>query len=321
MPATPSQCRGFTLLELLVVLAIFAVLMGLLLAAVQQVRATAARLQCQNNLHQLALAAHSYHGAHERFPVGLAPANHFAGRYSGTTNLWIELLPYFEQDNLGRRWSSSDYRNNLVGGTNATTAVVVKILLCPSDALPSPPVAYLHWPPPYDWCAGYYGLSSYGGNGGTLAFNWDDPTSNDGIFFLASHVRLADITDGSSQTFLFGERSHWDPEFDRLTSDLDPLFGPLAAWGRWAAAFGPYVPHGDLFLGTPDRINYRVPPGSNDSDWTWETNRLNVYGSGHPCGANFAFADGSVRFVSDGIALGALQALSTRAGGEVVEAP
>jgi prepilin-type N-terminal cleavage/methylation domain-containing protein/prepilin-type processing-associated H-X9-DG protein len=321
MFATPSHRRGFTLIELLVVIAITAVLIGLLLAAVQQVRAAAARVQCLNNLKQIALAAHHYHGDHERFPAGLIPADHDAGRFAGVTNLWVELLPYFEQANLQRKWDYNDYRNNLVGGPAATTAQVVKLLVCPSDSLPTPPVWHLQPPPPDDWFGGYYGLSSYGGNGGTLAFNWDGPTSNDGIFFLASHIRLADITDGSSQTFLFGERYHRDPEFDRLTADLDPTSGPLADWGRWAAAHGPVVPPGDLFLGTPDRINYRVPPGSNDSDWTWETNRLNVYGSGHPGGANFAFADGSVRFVSASIALAALHALSTRSSGEVVDLP
>ena len=72
---------------------------------------------------------------------------------------------------------------------------------------------------------------------------------------------------------------------------------------------------------TPCAINYRVPPGSDDTDWAWEINRLNAYGSEHGGGANFAFADGSVRFVSDGISLTTLKALSTPAGGEVAALP
>jgi prepilin-type processing-associated H-X9-DG protein len=74
-------------------------------------------------------------------------------------------------------------------------------------------------------------------------------------------------------------------------------------------------------MSTVARLNYLVPLGSDDSDWTWEDNRLSVFGSGHGGGANFAFADGSVRFVNDDIALGKLKALSTRAGGEVADVP
>jgi prepilin-type processing-associated H-X9-DG protein len=134
-------------------------------------------------------------------------------------------------------------------------------------------------------------------------------------------VRLTDITDGTSNTFLFGERSHRDAEYDRLTATFDPGFGPVARWGAWA-----FDAHWDgaaaaLTLSTPVPINYRVPSSSDGGDWLWEGLRLCAYGSGHPGGANFAFADGSVRFVHEGIPLPQLQALSTRAGGEVAELP
>jgi prepilin-type N-terminal cleavage/methylation domain-containing protein/prepilin-type processing-associated H-X9-DG protein len=320
-PARERNRRdGMTLIELLVVIAIIAVLIGLLLPAVQMVRQAAARIQCANNLKQLALAAHLYHDTACRFPPGVIPTDTSNGGFSGGTNLWVEILPYVEQANLWRKWDYGDMRNNLAGGSQAPTAQILKVMLCPSDPLPSPVIQFQYGL----WFDGFYASSSYGGNGGTLSFDGvldDPPASCDGIFFKYSRTRMADVTDGTSTTFLFGERYHRDPEFDRLTLALDPGFYPLAGWGFWASAAAQKGSQGDVLLGTPVPINYQVPPGSGDADWSWEEYRLCAYGSGHPRGANFAFADGSVRFVSDSIALGTLQALSTRARGEVVNLP
>ena len=132
---------------------------------------------------------------------------------------------------------------------------------------------------------------------------------------------MLDVRDGTSNTFLLGERFHLDPEYDAATLAYDPYCYPLASFARWGA--GPFLVGSspDVLIGSPCPINYRVPPGCNDQDWDWETFRLNAFGSGHRSGANFAFADGSVRFVRDSISLKELQALSTRAGGEVVEMP
>jgi prepilin-type processing-associated H-X9-DG protein len=234
------------------------------------------------------------------------------------------MLPYVEQMNLQRQWDPNDYRNNLAGGPNGTAAQVLKILVCPSDPLPAP----VHeWRAGGDmaWADGFFAISSYGGNGGTRSFGWSSMTlPHDGVFFKRSRIRLADITDGSSTTFLLGERSHHDPEYDRVTAQYDPDWHPLAGFGAWASAFA-NVSQAEVLLGTPVPINYRVPPGSDiaaaNDDWQWEMDRLCAFGSGHPGGANFAFADGSVRFVRDSISLRHLQALSTRAGGEVVELP
>lgn len=311
---------GFTLIELLVVIAIIAVLVGLLLAAVQKVRAAAARTQCQNNLKQLALATHNYHDTVGRLPPGIVPIRPNIGQFGGGTNLWIEILPHVEQLNLQRKWDYTDYRNNLVGGPTSTTAIVVPLMLCPSDAI-TQPVFHLQYPPPIDHGNGYYALTSYGSNAGTLGFNWGDPTPDDGMFYVRSRVRLLDAHDGTSNTFLLGERSHHDPEFDAATQIYDPWAYPLESWGVWAAGPFQHGSAGDVLLATPERINYRVPPGCTDANWDWETFRVNCFGSEHSGGANFAFADGSVRFVRDSIALTQLQALSTRAGGEVVELP
>jgi prepilin-type N-terminal cleavage/methylation domain-containing protein/prepilin-type processing-associated H-X9-DG protein len=316
---------GFTLIELLVVIGIIAVLIGLLLPAVQKVREAAARAQCLNNLKQIALAAHNYHGNHGQFPTGARPSVTVNGIPTQGTNVWVELLPYIEQGNLYRKWDFADNRNNVARGRDATQAQVLKILLCPSDRLPDPvweltqfyPVLPL---PP--WSFGFYGMSSYGGNAGKRSVMTgglpDLPRlSKDGVIFVGSHVRLEDITDGSSNTLLFGERFHFDPEYERQRPLVWPDGPPMAGWGRWGFVANQGA-SGNISLSTPQPINYRVPPGG---DFSALEDRACVFGSGHPGGANFAFADGSVRFLSNSTPLATLQALSTCCGGEVVTLP
>jgi prepilin-type N-terminal cleavage/methylation domain-containing protein/prepilin-type processing-associated H-X9-DG protein len=296
---------GFTLIELLVVIAIIAVLIGLLLPAVQKVREAANRMKCTSNLKQLALAAHHYHDATGRFPTGFRMTRTISDRLADGTNWVLELLPYFEQDNLHRSWDFNDHRNNVRGERNAVTAQILRLLLCPSDALPDPvthntgaiPAAY-----------GFYGVMSYGGNAGRLP-PFLGP-SKDGIYFQDSVVRLADVSDGTSNTEFFGERYHHDPEYDRLSGNR------LAGWGMWGFVFN-VAGRTMVNLCAHVPINYQVPPGGGQPEW--DARRSSV-GSGHPGGANFAFADGAVRFVSERMPLDTLQALSTRAGGEIVSA-
>jgi prepilin-type N-terminal cleavage/methylation domain-containing protein/prepilin-type processing-associated H-X9-DG protein len=313
------RTSAFTLIELLVVIAIIAVLIGLLLAAVQKVREAANRMACINNLKQLALAAHNYHDVQGRFPTGVHPVDPMPdGRYANGTAWQIELLPFFEKENLQKKWDNRDYRNNFAGGRDAVTAQVIKILICPSDPLPDPVYPFNPSAAANVWAAGFYGMSSYGGNGGKRSFHTEQAT-RDGIFFQDSWIRLADVTDGPSNTFLFGERSRLDPQFDAITDGSLVGWLPLAKWTFWAAAYarggGSLPPH---MLSTPVRINYQMPPSGGQEE-IYE--RLCAYGSSHPGGANFAFAGGSVRFLSDQTSLTTLQALSTRAGGEIFEPP
>jgi prepilin-type N-terminal cleavage/methylation domain-containing protein/prepilin-type processing-associated H-X9-DG protein len=320
------QRCGFTLVELLVAIAIIGVLLGLLLPAVQKVREASNRIQCTNNLKQLALASLNYHDDKKEFPNGVHPVDSINGGHANGTCWEVELLPYLEQENLKKRWDYTEFGDNVAGGRNATTAQVLPVLLCPSDLLPDP-VCFVDlspWYPQYAYAIGFYALSSYGGNAGKWSGNGPLAT-RDGIFFQDSRIRLADVTDGTSITFLFGERSHRDPEFDRLAFACSPTFYPLGKMGRWAAVF----PTGggsilERLLSTPVPINYRVPAGTPPEEFLGPTGaqncRLRAFGSGHPGGANFAFVDGSVRFVGDSIPLPTLQALSTRAGGEVVSA-
>jgi prepilin-type N-terminal cleavage/methylation domain-containing protein/prepilin-type processing-associated H-X9-DG protein len=307
---------GFTLIEVLVVIAIIAILIGLLLPAVQKVREAANRMKCANNLKQIALAAHNYHDTNKTFPAGASLPVDVGGVPTRGTNLWVELLPYFEQDNLLKQWDPDDNRKNVAGGRNATTAQVIKLLICPSDPLPEPVV---YKPPslPIAWISGFYGLGSYGGSAGK---RWVPPVppgiTRDGIFFIDRGVCFADITDGTSNTLLFGERHHFDPEFDRIAPALDR--GTIAGYGKWGLLSREEGTMDNVTLHTAVPINYRMPPGGGILAVQY---RCSAFGSGHPGGANFAFADGSVRFLRDSTPLSTLQALSTRAGDEVVTLP
>jgi prepilin-type N-terminal cleavage/methylation domain-containing protein/prepilin-type processing-associated H-X9-DG protein len=324
MLTTTSQAhrvtpRSFTLIELLVVIAIIAVLIALLLPAVQKVREAANRTKCGNNLKQLALAAHQYHDARGHFPTGLhMGVDMGGGRYAEGTSWMIELFPYIEQDNLYRNWDYDDFRNNVAWATEATTAQIITIHRCPSDKVNF--LSYYHYKVLEAW--GFYGLGTYCGNAGRRSYGPDEIT-RDGIFSLDSKVRLAHVTDGSANTFLFGERWHHDPEYDRIAA-VYPGYYPLADAGAWGTVVAAGQNGGPLFLLTLSSavpINYQVAPNAPVGDVPTRNDRLCAFGSGHPAGANFAFVDGSVRFVSDQIPLETLQALSTRAGGEVVTWP
>jgi prepilin-type N-terminal cleavage/methylation domain-containing protein/prepilin-type processing-associated H-X9-DG protein len=309
---------GFTLIELLVVIAIIGVLIGLLLPAVQKVREAANRITCQNNLKQLAVAAHGYHDARGTFPPGLhMGVNMGGGRYAEGTCWMVELLPYIELDNLYRKWDYNDFRNNVAGGTNSTTGQIIRIDRCPSD--PVNLQSYFNSVIPE--ARGYYGLGTYGGNAGRRS-NPTAELSRDGLFSLDTTVRLADVTDGSSNTLLFGERAHRDPEYDRIAV-VWPSANPVADMGAWAQVVasqnGGTLPALTLSSAVP--INYQVPPETSVGDGAVADDRMCAFGSLHPGGANFALVDGSVRFVSDQTPVDILQALSTRAGGEAVSVP
>ncbi|MEX0612328.1 MAG: DUF1559 domain-containing protein [Pirellulales bacterium] len=322
---TASNRRsGMTLIELLVVIAIIGLLVAMLLPAVAASRESARRATCLNNLRQLGLASHHHHAVNKKFPTGLRVAVvDVSGRPTDGTNLFVELLLYFEQDDLHRRWDYQDNRNNVAGGLNATQAQVIEILLCPSDPLPKlvgEITAANTFPPP--WSRGFYGMSSYGGSSGKRSMHPGPPPdfpgiTRDGIFFLDSAVRLADVTDGSSNTLLFGERFHHDPVYDLRQPEVLPGVAPIAELGKWGYVAGPGA-MANVTLHTAAKINYQTPPGANRPAMD---DRVCAFGSGHPGGANFTFADGSARFVTDDLPLEQLQALSTRAGEEVVQIP
>lgn len=317
---------GFTLVELLVVVAIIGVLVALLLPAVQSAREAARRSQCVSNLRQLAIAAHNFHAARKEFPPGL---NQFevsaAPRFRGTS-LFTYLLPYVEEDQLAEQWNYDLPMENTKSGPSARSATVVAVFVCPSDKIEQNPI---------DAAGRWYGLTSYGGNGGARSIQPDFATI-DGVFHTTGPASLPQpnqrpvsmkmITDGASRTLLFGERSHDDPN---LASFIFMSWGEAIEYvGPWAA-IGGRQRIGDVTMSAFAPINFRIPVtydnrtsadppiGSSKDFETYMDRRICAYGSGHPGGANFAFADCSVRFMDDAISLELLKAVSTRAGGEI----
>lgn len=307
---------AFTLIELLVVIAIIAVLIGLLLPAVQKVREAAARMKCQNNLKQLGLAMHNYHDSYNAFPDGV---HRNQGNPAGTTwthypltetpirrfNWTIAVQPYIEQGSLYKLWNMTDFNSNRGLNTDSTkaTGYVVATYICPSDTLPNGALDTSDRTsnPPRDW-----GLTSYGANAGRRNYRLATQT-NDGPFIHNLPRKFGDIADGTSNTVFVGERSHFDPVFDAIPGEF------LGAWGWWA--FGA---EGDVLLSAAERINWQLPSPPNQANYDL---RINVFGSLHQGGANFAMGDGSVRFLTDGLDLVTLQRLCMHQDGAAVSVP
>jgi len=324
---------AFTLIELLVVIAIIAILIGLLLPAVQKVREAAARMRCSNNLKQIALAAHTYAGTNdERLPVGLAQP----GPDGRSTSVFVELLPHLEQQPLYAGWNfASPFAN--FGGTGTPASAALSVFVCPTAGLSENPLRF---------GTAAVGATTYGANAGTIAYPAFRAT-NDGVFgvgtaSLRNQTRLLDIGDGTSNTLLFGERTVGDGNLDSyLTAPLDPAvpsppFVAIGSLAGWAGTFGQNPGAGTL-LATYRAPNYThpqfyIPPPPPPPPFPpipppkilWTTlgpqawDRWSAYGSKHTGGMNAALADGSVRFVRATVAADVFRAVGTRAGGEVV---
>jgi prepilin-type N-terminal cleavage/methylation domain-containing protein/prepilin-type processing-associated H-X9-DG protein len=316
--------KGFTLIELLVVIAIIAILIGLLVPAVQKVREAAARIQCQNNLKQLGLAAFNFESVNARFPAGInLPIAKQSGAVFPTNALvtsgaiaqppdgaqfisWPEaLLPYIEQDNLQKQLNLTQREFANCNGPTSTGAQVIKILICPSDPIGNPVSTFVSGGTTF-----YFGMNSYGANAGTRSW-FVSSMSTDGVFYINSRVTIAGISDGTSNTLMFGERYHKDPSYTNI-----------ATLGGWAWAN--FNAGQDYLLSSAVPVNFTLPPGTAVGAPNFpEDDRVCAFGSGHSGGANFTMCDGSVRFLTlvGNSDLPLLQALSTRAGGEPVSVP
>jgi prepilin-type N-terminal cleavage/methylation domain-containing protein/prepilin-type processing-associated H-X9-DG protein len=373
--------QGFTLIELLVVIAIIAVLIALLLPAVQAAREAARRIQCTNNMKQLALALHNYNSAVGSLPVGIDNSTNY---YGGTTppaslSTWTSwsaqalMLPYVEQRPLYNAANFSwgcCYVNGQCDATNKTVYNTrIASFLCPSDGL-----------------AGQQNINSYYGSIGTSTIQYPVGGVTTGIFQVydpttvqCQSVTLAQITDGTSNTIAFGEGLVGDysknsnyrgngmsgapdvaivsqsggagtPGIAGNNSESNPAAvlqaltncntfwkgSALATCSGYTACcmVGVKQYNGQLWaLGERGYtlFNTIVPP--NAKQYPWHNCRLTSClpcapegssfinaSSNHPGGCNFAFTDGSVRFIKDSISMLTYQALGTRNGGEVISA-
>jgi prepilin-type N-terminal cleavage/methylation domain-containing protein/prepilin-type processing-associated H-X9-DG protein len=298
----PNHNRwAFTLIEILVTLAIIAVLIGLLLPAVQRVREAASRSKCQNNLKQIGLALHQYHDANRAFPIGHSVER--PGEPYPLMGWTTRILPYIEQDALWRQ-AQTDYARQadpFHSTAHVGFGTPVRLYSCPSDGRAE--LAQDTHDNLRAALTNYVGV--IGANSGLA----------DGALIGGRAISLAEITDGASATLLVGERPP-TPDF----------------WWGWWYAGGSTTSAGaaddmllgahDLKLGSDGRWDWFCPGGPYEFVPGSISDQCDAFHfwSLHPGGAHFVFCDGSVHFLSYA-ANAILPALATRAGGEAVAVP
>lgn len=323
----PSR-RGFTLIEILVVIAILGLLIALLLPAVQAAREAARRAQCTSQLRQIGLAMNQYVGVHELLPAGRTPVIGPTGKYPGRS-AFVAALPFLDAQPLYDHFNHSVFYD--LPANSTVELARLAIFLCPSDSKSSSMIST----PTGRWAATSYGLMY-----GSVAYAWDsrpdwsyDPRNQiNGCFNDLQQIGLAQITDGMSQTIFASERS-----VSRIGT---------SGWfcGRW---IGSDPGNSLLYAWHPPNSAFRYweHRGSLDTAYRESALPAETASSHHPGGVNVLFGDGSVRFVKETIgswpldddlmpvgaqqyyngfsklpAAGVWQALTTRSGGEVIGA-
>jgi prepilin-type N-terminal cleavage/methylation domain-containing protein/prepilin-type processing-associated H-X9-DG protein len=354
--------HGFTLIELLVVIAIIAVLIALLLPAVQAARGAARRAQCVNNLKQIGLGCSNYESATGTFPPGainwqLNPLN--CGTGGRGYSLFLEIMPYMEQTVV---YNSVNFKIDTgATGANAfehlmqSTALMATIAayICPDDPPTTTHVSgsgNIYSQCSYAACIGTTDIWHWWCNcpaGPYTGCGTSPSILSDGIYGAEQYTRIAGITDGTSNTIAVGE-------FSRFLNDPDGIFNSWtrALWFGSSALPAGSTARPQCMASTAPRINsplmigdYTGIPGNWQwvdgwpNDWIYfagpyDARNAGQYGfrSFHPGGANFLFADGSVRFLKATIDMGSptysanlsqnnsgvYRRLSTRVGGEVI---
>lgn len=288
-PGLPIRRNAFTLIELLVVIVIIAILLALLLPAVQQAREAARRLQCKNHLKQIGLALHNYHDVHNVFP----PGDSLSSRDPVDESAWawsVMILPQMDQSPLYNQLAPNSPDSFSAALANPAKLALLRsslpLFLCPSDASSGTINTDRLLDP-----AGVnvsIGRSNYVGSHGV-----DRGAPGDGIFCHNTRRNLRDITDGTSVTFLVGERATGDIAGTGLSRAS--VWGGITDRGSvcTVADDGPFVILGNA--AHQMQSGRFLEPGFS----------LNcpmvAFGSRHVGGAHFLFCDGAVRFVSENI--------------------
>ncbi len=294
---------AFTLIELLVVIAIIAVLIALLLPAVQSAREAARRSQCCNNMMQLAISLQNYESSHETLPPGVVnDTGPIIDQPKGYHFGWLsQILPYFEQKNT---YNHFNFKLGLYVPQNSSVrAILVQSFLCPSEA------------PASHRSASGFAMTSYAGCHNDI----EAPiaANNNGVLFLNSSVRIEDVTDGTSQTIFIGEKLN-DGLDQGWASGTRASLRNMGSFRTSAAGSGKISyqisgDQGDQGPGTSPKAG-TAKAGASDDDASF----VGSYSSLHPGGANFAFGDGSVRFLKNSMSPHIRRLLANRADGEML---
>jgi prepilin-type N-terminal cleavage/methylation domain-containing protein/prepilin-type processing-associated H-X9-DG protein len=288
--------RAFTLIELLVVIAIIAILIGLLLPAVQKVREAAARVRCSNNLKQLGVAAHGYAST---FGDNLPPFYNNQGGTVGETQVFVALLPHIEQNAVYQSFGMP--LNLQTAGTNIGHRAVIKTYVCPSDPTQGTGLNQ------GDWATGCYSANyQVFGNPQAGDSAWGNAVGQPNI--------ASTFPDGTSNTLLFAEKyaqatsGHWNLWAHGGWNDSwAPIFGYGSANGATTYKSGMDTPSPVPLVG-PASI-FLVKPANNQGP-------MAMASSAHTSGMNAGFADGSIRFLTQGMDPNVWWAICTPAGGE-----